>query len=815
MVLVALVYLAGLALGLSFPPPAPLALGLAALALAATAHRLWRARRIHGPLPGSGYALLVALAAIAAWQGGRLTRGDAAARASIDPWLGDRLVQVSGRVAGEPRVRERSIEIVLRRPRLTSMDASAPALDCAADVILYIASPAADAWRSGDAPLPLPGQPLRVWGSLQPLDTRNNPSTFNAEHYWRGRNIIARLATGDPGAIEVGDPPRGPRARLLLAMRTLRGAIVRRLETRLATDQVALARALLLGDAHLLDTGLRERFNDAGLAHLLAVSGLHTGFILLIALVLARLVGLGPRAGVAVGLVVLVFYAALTGFRPPVVRAATMGAFVLAGFALGRVSTTPAALATAAFVTLLYDPRNLLRVDWQLSYVCVASIALIAPTLYQLFVSARRDTLALDRRETPFPWWRRALNHWILAPLATVLAVQMGLIPLQIAYFRQLYVLNPLANLVAIPFAFASVLALVLLAAVPGLGWIAGHFAAAMLGLLTGTVSLFDSLHFGMLTRAPLPAWGLWLYYGILLGGAWLRTGRDPDLRPDRRQRAGLVVTLLALVAVLVWTPAPRALQGRLELTMLDVGQGDSLAVRFPNGQVMVVDAGPPDAGQRTVGPFLERLGVRRIDTLVATHADADHIGGLPWLLEHFEIGLLIESPDSSPSRIFQDLESIERARDVPTHQAAWNESLAGVEPARARLLGPVPGLDDNNASVVLWITYGEVDLLLTGDLEAPGERSLIEAGLAPDVEILKVGHHGSRTSSSDEFIARVRPEVALISVGARNAYGHPSPIVLDRLAARGAQILRTDQLGALRIRTDGRTIQIDRYAGN
>jgi competence protein ComEC len=235
-------------------------------------------------------------------------------------------------------------------------------------------------------------------------------------------------------------------------------------------------------------------------------------------------------------------------------------------------------------------------------------------------------------------------------------------------------------------------------------------------------------------------------------------------------------------------------------------------------GHILVVDGGPAmgssDRGRLTVGPFLKTLGVSSIDCLAVSHADADHIGGIPYLLQTFGVKMMLEGADTADTELYRKMRGLERTRHVPLAQAGQGGMLGGFDPVRVRLLGPTPGGRDNNASVVLLLDYHDVQILLTGDLEASGERQLIQAGLAQDIEVLKLGHHGSHSSTSEDFLNAVKPEAALISVGKNNRYGHPSPDVLARLQEHGIADYRTDQFGALWLRTDGHRIRIYRFAG-
>lgn len=586
-------------------------------------------------------------------------------------------------------------------------------------------------------------------------------------------------------------------------------------------ERLDTARALLLGQAHRMTEPHRNRFTETGLAHLLAVSGLHTGFMLLIVLALSRVVGLGPHGCAWVGMVSVVLYAGLTGFRPPVVRASTMAVFILAALTMARYTSSLAALATAAFVTLLVDPRNILRVDWQLSYVCVLSIILLTGPIYAVLPGGAKSRFLDPAHTDPEPWWRPWVRYYLVLPVAVVLAVQLGLIPFQLYYFRQFNWLAPITNTAGLALTLAGMtasLATATLGWIPGLGKASALASDAALAGLNGMARWIHDDGLGMLHMRPLGIPALGIYYALLLGGGFLRTGRGEHGGLDGRQRASLFIRTAGMVALLVWAPrADRSDQG-LDLYMLDVGQGDALVVRAPTDRVMVVDAGaghPLQAGRNVVAPFLQCIGRRRIDCLVATHADADHIGGMPYLVRHFEIGLMLEGPDQSDSQVYQALLRQRQDRPIQTRRVRSGHQLDGFEPVEIRLLGPPAGVTDgNNASLVILLTLGEVKILLAGDLEASGEAKLLRPNPAGDIDVLKVGHHGSASGTTREWLQALRPEVALISAGRNNPYGHPAPEVIERLKQARALPCRTDRQGAIWVHTQGQRIRVFRFAG-
>lgn len=810
-VLVALAHLAGLIVGIELAPPSwPMKI-LIPVCLAAAAINAWRSRRIHGPRLAGGGILLVALAALGMWQGSDLVVGDRNSLQAIDPWIHEPAVTITGVVAEPPRIGPDWAEIVVEKASISSRERPTPESAGPLNIALRLSQAAAANLIARPEALPIQGQQVRAEGWLVSIDGPANPSTFDTRRYWISRGIGARMRIARIEQVEIGPRPGGWRGRLERPMSWLRVRIGGTLDRLLSPEPAKLARALVLGQAELISENARDAFRLAGWAHLLAVSGQNAAIVLLLVIGLARCFFIPPRAAAWLSIAGVAFYMALTAFLPTVTRAGIMTVFLLAGYALGRQATSLASIAMAAFVTLVYDPRNLMRLDWQLSYVCVLSMILLAPPLYEMATARKRE-------DEPPPLARLLLNRYIILPVVVSVAIQLGLLPMQIAYFRQVNILIAISNIFGI---FIASLATGFSMATAALGWIPwigaalGSITNGLLGALGSMADWFAGLPGMVLTLPVLTPVFVALFYGLLLTGKWLRAD-GADGRLDSPQRLSLVRHFGAasgiMAIALVWTPliTPEA-NGTVDLYMLNVGQGDSLVLRA-GGKTMVIDAGQKERGRLIVEPFLRSMNIDRIDCLVATHADADHIGGMADLIDHFPIGRFIEGNDISDSEIFAQLEKKIAQRGVPKSPARAGDTISGFGPAKIRLLGPVAGFTDNNGSVVIEVDHDQINLLLMGDLEQPGEQILEAAGAIGDVEVLKVGHHGSKTATGAAFLEKSKPELALISVGARNRFGHPSPEVIERLDHARSHILRTDQLGAIWLRSDGKRIDVFRY---
>jgi competence protein ComEC len=546
-------------------------------------------------------------------------------------------------------------------------------------------------------------------------------------------------------------------------------------------EERALVLAMVLGDRSDLDRETAEAFRAAGTYHVLAISGAQVALLAAVLVALLRRLRVPPDPLAALVCLALAFYAELVGGEVPVVRAAVMATVLLVGRALSLDADAANLLGLAAAALLVLRPSAIGDIGFQLSFAATLAILLLTPPLLQ---GVRPLPLRLD------------------LALAGSLAAQLALAPLLAAHFQRLSPAALLLNLAAVPLSGAVLLsglavlgaqaALPLLAPLLGdLAWVCAH------ALLRSSepVQWLPALDVRV---TPAPLWALGAQaYGVLL---LAREGR-------RRAAAPLAAGLLGLSC-----GSAVAVDGRLHMSVIDVGQGDAILLTSPSGRVFVVDAGPAGGGglgDAAAAPSLRASGVRRIDRLLVTHAHPDHAGGAPFLLRSFDVGELWEGPAPMNDACYRALAVSARAAGVGRRTAfrGLRETWDGVEvevvaPAR---LPRAPWRVRNDDSVVLRLRYGETTLLLAGDIEAPAEAALDAAGAT----VLKVPHHGSRSSSSAAFVSAVRPRLAVVSAGFRNRHGHPHPEVVDRYRRLGTELLRTDVDGTVTISSDGRRLWV------
>ncbi len=615
-------------------------------------------------------------------------------------------------------------------------------------------------------------------------------------------------------------PPRGGGPAHVLDLMRERAAASRRRGP--AATEAALARGMVLGQDEAIGEGVREDFRASGLAHLLAVSGQNVMLLVALALPLLAVAGLGPRGrGVALlGLVAI--YVPLAGAGPSLQRAGVMGAAGIAAMTLSRPASRWYALLLAAAATLALNPRAWQDPGWQLSFAAVVGILCLGVPLGRALVRAADGLVAAPRERARvagpsaatalnerLPGVRAALVRGLAEGAAITLAATVATAPLLAHHFGSVPLAGLPANLLALP-AVAPAMWLGMVKAALGLAASAlaaggrarrgaraaharcrsrtsGASPSCSRSSPAGSSSLPLLVACGSAARlraaragGPGRARGRAAPRATCARSSARAGGGSPRSAAGRgrRGRAAAAIVLLSVRAL-----SPPAPPGALTVRFLDVGQGDATLVQHPDGSAVLFDAGPPEAG---IARLLRRAGVRRLTAVVATHASRDHHGGLAEVLERFDVGVLLDGGDGTPDPAFRAVlaqAARERVRVVPV-TAPMTLSAGGltirVLSPPPRPPGPAPE-DPNPRAVVAVVSAGEFDLLLSADAES---EALLPLEL-PDVEAMKVPHHGSSDPGLPQVLERLRPQLAAIEVGA-NTYGHPAPPTLAALERRG-----------------------------
>ncbi|MEX0856389.1 MAG: DNA internalization-related competence protein ComEC/Rec2 [Gemmatimonadota bacterium] len=640
-----------------------------------------------------------------------------------------------------------------------------------------------------DGTPPLAG--ARIAGTAR-WEGRAFPQVGQAE--WAGRLRMAVDWTPSPGGGLPG------------AILALRGGIQERMVELWGVDSAPVVEALVLARREHLDPSLRQAFGLSGTAHLLAISGFHVGVVAALLFGLLRTLGAGRRSaegGAAAGCWA---YVLAIGAPHAAARAAVLLTLLVGARLRGRPVVPIGALGSALLLLLILNPGWLASVGFQLSFAGTGGLVLLRRPMAKGIEwlrcrctgaprAARRDRgLAAD--------FLRSGEEGVAAGIAATLPT----LPLLAWHFDRISLVGVPATLLLAPLVAAAIpgIAAALFASLVSLPL--GRFLAGGSGLLLELV--------GRVVResAVLPGASIWISRGALaaacvggIGAYWiLRRAFAGRVRRGFRTGAACGIGV-AFVFLLPLLPLSRD----LEVHVIDVGQGDAVALRFPHGRWILVDAGPRsagfDAGERRILPYLRRQGVRRLEGIVLTHPHLDHIGGAPAILAGMTVRGILDPARPHGSRPYLEvLEAI--GADGPW----WWEATEGrgftLDGARVEVLHPdretrdAPLLPDpNDLSIVLLVEWGEARILLTGDAPAEVERRVLDR--LGTLTLLKVGHHGSRTSTSSDLLDRTRPAIATIGVGDPNGFGHPHEEVMERLRAAGVTVYRTDRDGDLRIR--------------
>lgn len=646
-----------------------------------------------------------------------------------------------------------------------------------------------DTWRQVDSKLlvrlSMPAHPLfagervRVSGRVDSRLSEVNPNTSSYEDYLRRRGVQTQIRVRGEEVRRVG---KASSWSILHWASRLRHAQAERLGKVVPEDILPFVYTVWLGERRLIGHDTYDRFIASGTAHILAVSGVHTAVVFLTTAFVLQLLLRDYRyrriRGALVILAVFVF-AIVAGGRISSLRAATMFALYVGAELLDRDSDAPTALSAAALLFTLHNPFVIFDPGFILSFLSIASIL--------VFNGPIADLLG------EWPW---RLQHSVAVPVS----VQILPLPAATSFFYVVPLLGAVSNLFVVPL-LSIALWLTLITSVLAFLYapVAELFAGA-LWLIVNAILFFvesvASLESASIDVSP-PSIPALCAYGVAVGGLY-----GTLTRPEWRRYSGAGTVAALVFAIALWNHYPQ----RDEIVFLDVGQGDSAVVRTVQGGTLVVDGGNRsvyvDHGKRTVAPFLRSHGIRQIDGLVATHSDSDHIGGLIYLLEKFRVGTVYLGPVARNAALEQQFIQAAREQSVPVIRVQAGDPIE-LPGAQVEVVHPeaewARAADDNNASVVLRITIGHTSFLLTGDIEARAEAALPPRAL--DADVLKVPHHGSRTSSTADFIRAVSPRLAVIPVGPRGRDRILSHTVINAYQDAQVPVLRTDYGGGVRIR--------------
>jgi len=561
-----------------------------------------------------------------------------------------------------------------------------------------------------------------------------------------------------------------------------------------------VAKALLTGYKNELTGEEKSDFARSGLSHIMAVSGLHVGFIIapfwMIIPWFWRFKS-GRIFAIAILTVILILFSGLTGFSPSVSRASLMAWL----FTFSRIFQKPAynfnLLGVAAFILLWIDPGQLYDIGFQLSFLAVSIILLIMPQIAKLTSEKFRVGFAGK----------------LLGVITLSGIVQLGLFPVLIYYFNEFSIIGPLANVLTVPLLGIAIPAGSLMVSISAIsGW-------TVPGAINIVEWVFIWISFVAEYTSSLP-YSYITYRSdnhILLFLLWIFTIAFISMIHQARFRWKLLTGIMAILFInLAINTVEKLEPSTLKVTILDVYQGDAIHIETPEEKHLLIDAGrwspAGNSGEKTILPYLKWKNIERLDAVIISHPHSDHIGGLPYLVQNIEIGAIYMNGKNYTSKLFADAMMNAQKKKIPILKAGTGHQIELDPSIRIYILSPEESFaftNPNNHSVVIKVVYGENSFLFTGDAEHEQEEMIIKRfGDFLKTDFLKIGHHGSKTSSSDEFLKLTKPEHAIGSLAFRNKFGHPHHELINRIYSNRIEYSFTSLDGAIILESTGNSIK-------
>jgi competence protein ComEC len=640
-----------------------------------------------------------------------------------------------------------------------------------------------------------PDNYVLVKGTFQQGRNIRNPGEFDYQKFLYSKGITGIINSYDSASVVILKSDFNFLKDLVFQSRKSIDELIHQLHN---NQTAGLLRGLLLADRTEIDYETKQNFINSGVIHILAVSGLHVGYILLFFIVVFGRFNIYLRSVFTI--VGLLCFMVITGIPASVFRATLMSIILVIAFLSGRSTNLLNSIALSAVIILLVKPFEILNPGFQLSYSAVLSIALIYPVIQQMINQVGIKNKYLRN---------------ILLFIGVSLSAQIGTLPFTLAYFNKLSLVSLFANLFVIPMAGIIVgLAIVTLLIGSLLPSIAIYLAIVnniVTSLMMDLVRFSGSLDFAFIrinNFSLLDSVFFYLFISVLIY----------TYKISEKFLFKLLISLVVFANIYLFSHLDDKKllpDGLLSVLMIDVGQGDSFLIKFPDGKTALIDAGVVDpffdTGERIIIPLLDYLGIEQIDFGFVSHLDTDHYGGFASLIHNRRVKEIYRpKPDSSDKSIrfekFLDKHKIPKKIYDKSKIEISNVVLYVLNDANSEYIN---NLSSNDRSGMIKLVFGQTSFLFVGDAEIPAEIYYLKHYKDfLDSDVLKVGHHGSKTGSSKEFLEAVSPKISLVSAGIKNKFGHPSEIVLKRLHQLNSQILRTDSSGAVLLQSDGKEIK-------
>ena len=658
------------------------------------------------------------------------------------------------------------------------------------------------------------GSELTFTGRLTLPKGVRNPGGFDYRRYLAQKGVSASVFISGDGIakgteenasfIQKGTslnpkrpaPSKGVSLTIIQAGQSIRGRIVSVIDRSLPRQQAGLLNGMLIGYREGLSQEVTDAFCDAGLTHIMAVSGANVVFLIIPLAFLFKRLRFGNKTSGILTMSFLFVFIFITGFEPSVLRAVVMASVILTARMLNRETDIYTTIAFAAILLLICSPYMLFNIGFQLSFAATLSIVMLYRNIKQLITC-------------------KFIPSAIAGILAATLAAQVGVLPITLACFNKVSLISVLSNLLAVPLLeFVTILGMLM--AVLGqisivFSQLLGYINCLLLSAILYITKISSSLPFASIRTVTPSTLVIVLYYIALWFVLWYRPLKSIRMKP------GYITAVLTLIALMASTSF--LVPGKLEVIFLDVGEGDSSFIRTCSGKNILLDGGgstDPTAsskiGESVIAPFLLDKGITVLDVVIASHGHSDHTQGLQTVLEQFMVKSLI-IPATADEKEFGRLLKLAGDKRIKVSRCVRGDIIRLDKKTAFDVLSPSPELGKantslNNTSLVLKLHYRAADVLFTGDAQAEVEQELLKSGADLKAEVVKIAHHGSSTSTGRDFLESIKPALAVISVG-KNNFGHPSPVTLGLLTDEGVRVFRTDECGAVILTSRGRDIRL------
>ena len=624
---------------------------------------------------------------------------------------------------------------------------------------------------------------------------KRNPGDFDFRLFNYRKGIFGKIYQDDETELFITEPEGWSH---LSSLADVRNSVRSIFSRKTDSDVAGLLSALILGDKSSVDPELKDAFIETGVIHVLAVSGLHVGYVLIILLFFSKIFRIPwgwDRLGIILGLGGFIL---LTGGKASVIRASIMAGLYVLAPVLNRPNNAWNIISSAGFLILLWNPVLIADTGFLLSFVAVISIVFLLG-IFENILPEKLKVSHVHNGAVRFIWGLFLVS----------VSAQIGTLPFTAWYFGRIPLISLIANVIIVPLIGILValgFTILLLGWIPffSSGW------AESAWIVTKGIQ-WCSGFFSSVPFASIPIQGLYLVhlvqYGLVITFLFM------VFQKQYRGKAILAGVLFITINVWTWSLEKKG----LDILFLDVGQGDSAIIQFENGKTMLVDAGQRnwnrDYGEQVVIPSARYLGVKRFNWVVMTHPHSDHIGGLVSVLEAVPVDTVWDTFSEYGSWTYNQLLESFKQKGVVYRQPNRGETIFIDEKTSLQILAPDSTMvknehNVNNMSIVFRLIHGKVTVLFTGDLEKEGDHLLLSLQSYLDSDVLKVAHHGSITSTTQPLLDMITPELAVISVGRKNKFKHPSPIVIQRLLDANVRIHRTDRDGAIWLNSDGKSIK-------